>query len=110
MVILQRHVWSTLEGQRCAHAGATAVEPRFLEIDECAASDVHRRPSDDTPVARFERRRSRGKQMFGFARLAEQRERERGSRSANASVHALFQGALREGDHAGSERGERSDG
>ena len=48
--------------------------------------------------------------MFGFARLAEQRERERGSRSANASVHALFQGALREGDHAGSERGERSDG
>ena len=48
--------------------------------------------------------------MFGFARLAEQRERERGSRSANASVYALFQGALREGDHAGSERGERSDG
>ena len=48
--------------------------------------------------------------MFGFARMAEQRERERGSRSANASVHALFQGALRVGDHAGSERGERSDG
>ena len=48
--------------------------------------------------------------MFGFARMAEQRERERSSRSAIASVHVLFQGALREGDHAGSERGERSDG
>ena len=40
-------------------------------------------------------------EMFGFARLAEQRERERGSRSANG-LFTHIQGALREGDHAGS--------